>query len=350
MKLRAAYQQIELYEPGRLPIDTDLSDNTNLFGVAPSVRAFFESVPDSLVTRYPSVFAKTLKKTLSDLHGVDVANITTGCGSDDVIDSTMRAFCEPGDRVAYPWPTFGVVSTFARMNAAQPVAVTSGEDFSVDVKGIVETRAAVNYLCSPNNPTGTVVPRATIEELDGSLDGLLLLDEAYADFSDADYATFAVRSQRTVSLRTLSKVYGLAGFRVGYAIGPAELIHEIEKSRGPYKVGGVAEAVASRVVSTDQAWRGGVVAETRQNRTRLANEIDTRGLGQWPSAGNFILVGLPAGRDAVDMNNALRAHGVAVRPFKSLPHAGECLRVTVGPWPSMQKFLDALDRVLATNK
>src|SRR5690606_36200100 len=157
-------------------------------------------------------------------------------GSDDVIDSAMRAFCEPRDTIAFPEQTFGVIPTFVRMNAAAPVSVPTAPDFSLRVEELVSVRARVTYLCSPNNPTGTEADASAKEQLDAELAGVLLLDEAYADFSDKAYAQFAVRSKRTVSLRTMPKACGLAGLRVGYAIGPADLIYEIEKSRGPYKV------------------------------------------------------------------------------------------------------------------
>ncbi|HEY0674114.1 MAG TPA: histidinol-phosphate transaminase [Longimicrobiales bacterium] len=346
MRAREAYAAIELYDPKRTPCAVDLSDNTNLFGVAPAVRQLLAALPDALVTRYPPVFAEELKQALARRHGVAVENITTGCGSDDVIDSTLRAFCEPRDSVAYPAPTFGVVPTFARMNAAAPVAVVSNADFSINVDEIIAARARVTYVCSPNNPTGTEITAADIARLDASLEGLLLLDEAYADFSDVDYAAFAVQSQRTVSLRTMSKACGLAGLRVGYAIGPASIIHEIEKSRGPYKVSALADAAARGILSADTAWVDDVIAQTRANRARLLERLERLDLTFWSSAANFILIKLPNGQQASEANAALRARGVAIRPFPAVPHAGECIRVTVGPWPMMETFLTALSAVL----
>lgn len=347
VRTRDAYREIELYEPGRLPIEIDLSDNTNLFGVPPAARALLNSLPAALITRYPTVFARQLKEQLALLHGVAPQNITTGCGSDDLIDSAIRAFCESADRVAFPVPTFGVVSTFAKMNAAVPLPVPMGADFSIDTAALITAAAAVTYVCTPNNPTGTIVGADQIARLDRELAGLLILDEAYAAFSDVDYARFAAASSRTVSLRTFSKAFGLAGLRIGYAIGPAPLILEIEKSRGPYKVGGVAEAAAIQVLSADLPWVADAVGQTRHNRQRFAQELARLPVRTWPSHGNFILVQLPDGRSATGTNAALRDHGIAARAFPALPHGGECLRVTVGPWPLMQRFLDALRAVLA---
>ena len=348
MKFRAAYQAIELYEPGRLPVAVDLSDNTNLFGVAPSARRLLAALADALVTRYPTVFARTLKQVLADKHGVAPENITTGCGSDDLIDATVRAFWGPGDRVAFSWPTFGVVGAFARMNATQPVPVTMRPDCSVAAAELVAAAGGVTYVCSPNNPTGNVVSGLTITALDRDLPGLLLLDEAYADYDDVEYGAFAAQSQRTVSLRTMSKLYGLAGLRVGYAIGPAALIHEIEKSRGPYKVNAVGEALAARAVAEDGAWTREVVRLTRLYRQQLADALIAMGLKPLPSAANFVLAPLPAGFDAAGTNAALREHGVAARPFRALPHVGEALRITVGPWHLMERFLAAMTSILST--
>lgn len=346
LEFREAYRDIELYDPKRTPCAIDLSDNTNLFGVAPSVQRLFSATPSNLITRYPTVFAQRLKELLAEKHDVAPDNITTGCGSDDVIDSAMRAFCDPSDAVAYPVPTFGVIPTFARMNAARPIDIRTNNDFSLDVDGLIGADARVTYVCTPNNPTGTVVGAVDIERLDGGLRGILLLDEAYADFADADYARFASRSRRTVSLRTMSKANGLAGLRVGYAIGPVAVISEIEKSRGPYKVSAVAEAAACGILSADSAWVDEVVALTRRNRARLAQRLEGLGLEIWPSAANFILIKLPEGIGAAAANQALRARGVAIRPFPDVLHAGDCIRVTVGPWEMMEQFLTTLKEVL----
>jgi histidinol-phosphate/aromatic aminotransferase/cobyric acid decarboxylase-like protein len=173
-----------------------------------------------------------------------------------------------------------------------------------------------------------------------------LLDEAYADFSDEDHSRFAAASDRTVSLRTFSKACGLAGLRVGYAIGPAAVIHEIEKSRGPYKVSAVAEAAACGILSADSGWVDDVVAQTRDNRARLMDRLTKIGATFWPSAANFILIKLPEGRTAAEANLALRARGVAIRPFPALPNLGDCIRVTIGPWQMMEAFLEALPEAL----
>jgi histidinol dehydrogenase len=342
--LRSAYASLPLYDPGRTPCAIDLSDNTNLFGPPPSVRAMLQDVADGRITRYPSVYASELKQRLAEVLGVEPANIVTGCGSDDVIDSAVRAFCEPGDRIAHPDPTFGMVPAFARMNAAIPVPVALQRDLELDAAALLAARARITYICRPNNPTGTAFERSAVERICQDAAGVVLIDEAYADFAHDDFVSTAVDSVRTVVLRTMSKAFGLAGLRIGFAVGPTRLIAEIEKSRGPYKVSGVAEAAALSVLSADLDWVRARVREVCSNRARLAEALAARGARPLESGANFLLVPVPG--SAAEWHVRLRARGVAVRPFPALPRLGECIRVTIGPWRMMERFVDAYDAAM----
>lgn len=341
--VRRAYRDVAPYDPGRRPCAIDLSDNTNLFGPAPSIRSTLASLDDAAITRYPSVYADDLRRALARLHGVGADNITTGCGSDDVIDSAMRAFCDAGDVVAFPDPTFGMIPAFARMNAAAPRAVPSREGFGLDADALLAEHARLTYLCRPNNPTGTHYDRAAVERVCERSAGLVMIDEAYADFAPDDMLDYAVAADGVFVLRTLSKAFGLAGLRIGYAVGPAALIAEIEKSRGPYKVNAAAEACALQVLRSDVDWVRDRAAEVCENRERLRGELERRRVRVLDSAANFLL--MEPGGAAGAWHERLRAKGVAVRPFGSLAGAGEWLRVSVGPWPLLAAFLAALDDV-----
>ncbi|HSJ05601.1 MAG TPA: histidinol dehydrogenase [Longimicrobiales bacterium] len=340
---RTTYGALALYDPGRTPCDVDLSDNTNLFGPAPSVRRAVEAAGDTTLTRYPSVYATELKRALADLHGVAPENIATGCGSDDVIDSALRAFGETGDAVAFPDPTFGMVAAFGRMNGLEAAPVPLTTALELDAGAILATHARVTYVCRPNNPTGTLFRRDDVESVCRGAAGLVLVDEAYADFAEDDMVGYATASDRTVVLRTLSKAYGLAGLRVGYAVGPAALIREIEKSRGPYKVGGLAEAAALAVLRHDAGWISDRIDDVRSNRERLRKELRRRDMPALSSDANFVLLPVPG--SAARWDRALRSRGVGTRPFAGLSRVGDCLRVSIGPWPLLQRFLDALDAV-----
>jgi histidinol-phosphate aminotransferase len=179
--------------------------------------------------------------------------------------------------------------------------------------------------------------------------GVVLIDEAYADFADDNVLAHAVASERTIVLRTLSKAYALAGLRIGIAVGPPHLISEVEKSRGPYKVSGFAEAAAIAVLRNDGAWVQRGIAHVRQNRDTLTQALTGRGFRVWPSAANFLLVEAPSQLGgSVGVTDGLRKLGVQVRPFPGLPIAGDAIRVSIGPWSMLERFLDALDNLART--
>lgn len=354
-RLRAAYRHIHLYDPRRAPVGVDLSDNTNLFGPAPGVAEAVGALRPEQYTRYPSLYAAELRQELAALHGVAPENVTTGSGLDGVIDAAVRAFCDPGARLAYPDPTFGMVALFGQMNGVQQVPVPLTEELDVNVTALLNAGADMVYVCDPNNPTGRPVPPADLERLSRGSTGVVLVDEAYADFAGRPAGPTRLVAN-TLVLRTLSKAYGLAGLRVGYAVGPAELVLEVEKSRGPYKITAPAEAAALAVLRGGREWLTEVIARTVENRGRLTSELEARGLRPLPSAANFVLIpALPprlaeAGEEPTDSATALgtrlRAQGVAVRVFPNLPRIGPAIRVSVGPWPMLERFLAALDRAL----
>ncbi|MGH7475952.1 MAG: histidinol dehydrogenase [Longimicrobiales bacterium] len=341
---RAAYRELTAYDPGRVPMRVDLSDNTNLWGPPPAALRALQTLGAEAVSRYPGVYADRLRTALAARLGLSTEQITTGCGSDDVLDSALRALLEPGEALAFAEPTFPLVPSLARMNGLRPVAVPLQAEGGLPVEPLLASRARGVYLCRPNNPTGTLFPAAAVARLAAGLarrGGLLFLDEAYVGFGDEGLAQLASQAENVLLFRTLSKAYGLAGLRVGFAVGSAALIAEVQKSRGPYKVSGAGEAAAVAALEQDSAWLTARAAEAGQNRDRLARELAARGRRTWASAANFLLLEVPEGACALAAR--LGARGVQVRAFPALPVAGDAIRVTVGPWRLMREFLDALD-------
>lgn len=340
---RAAFRDVVAYRGEAATCDVDLSDNTNLWGAPPAaLRAVHESAAAAL-SRYPTLYGEELKTRLARYAGVEPDEIVTGCGSDDVIDATMRAFAEPGERVAFATPTFSMIPVFARINGLVPVGVPLLADFDVDADALLATEARVIYLCSPNNPTGTLASADAIRRVVERARGVVILDEAYAEFADASYASRAPGWERVLVARTLSKAFGLAGLRVGYGVGAAALVREIEKARGPYKVTAVAERAACAALDEDLAWVREHATLARENRERLATALRALGLAPLPSSANFLLV--PSPRSA-EWARALLGRGVAVRLMRALPTFGDALRIGVGPWPMMARLLDALGGAL----
>jgi len=343
---REDFGRLTLYAPDRRPVAVDLSDNTNQWGTHPAALERIRAATADDLARYPELYADVLRDQVAATFGVPRACVATGCGSDDVLDSTFRAVWGPGAFVSYAAPTFSLIEPFAHVNGMEAHAV-SWRDALDDPGRLLQGRPALVYVCRPNNPTGEMAPRTWVErllELVGEGGPLVLLDEAYADFSGETILREATGHRRLLVARTLSKAYGLAGLRIGFAVGAPETVLEVEKSRGPYKITRLGSEAGAAALADLGGWMATAVSECVENRTRLVEALTERGLPPCDSRANFLLIRSLSG-SAKDDALALRAEGVAVRPFSDIPGFGDALRVTVGPWPLMQTFLDALDRV-----
>lgn len=335
LRTRSTLAPIERYLPTRPPCELDLTDNTNLFGVPPSVQQLLASPPPAAVTRYPAPYADALRGALASFTGVALENIVTGCGSDDVLDATFRAFGEPGDVVAFCPPTFSIVSSFARANTLVPTAV------SLDVDALARSGARVIYLCSPNNPTGAVLPAGFVETLLTKTNAVVVLDEAYVEYAARESMVKRAPSlERLVVVRTLSKAFGLAGLRIGYAVGSAALIAQIEKTRGPYKVGGLSEATGVAVLTKDREWVQRGVDVVKASRASFIAALAEKGFRSLPTEANFVLVLLE--QSASDVAARMRERGVSVRAFSALKGLGDAVRISIGTDAMMKTCLDAL--------
>lgn len=343
---------------GELPrCAVDLSDNTNLWGAPPAaVRALHASSSDAL-SQYPSLYSEPLRAALLryvDMQDATGISVVTGCGSDDVLDSTMRAFGAPGDRIAFSSPTFSMIPLLARLNGLDAVAVPLTPSFDLDVQELVDAQARITYICAPNNPTGTGVSRAAVEYVVEHAAGIVLIDEAYAEFAPEVFVDLVRQSERVIVARTFSKAFGMAGLRVGYGVASIEIARLVERARGPYKVGRLAEhAVLSALEPTSDGlmWVRAHAALATENRERVSTALRAMGVNVLRSAANFVMV--PDAR-ASALASELRARGVGVRWFGGLPSAipefalaeGAALRIGIGPWESMQRLLDVFPEVL----
>src|SRR5262245_42222184 len=338
---RNALRDMKAYSPDA-DCAIDLSDNTNLWGSPPAAMRTLASM--SSTARYPEGYSETLKLALARYVGTSPESIVVGCGSDDVLESTIRACAEPGERLAFMDPSFVMIPAFARVHGLDVVRIPLAPGYGPDVARFVDTNATVSYICSPNNPTGVPIDRPDVEAIVDGTTGAVIIDEAYAEFAGSSFVDLVQRNERVVIARTLSKAFGLAGLRVGYAIASPRLVREIEKARGPFKVGGPSERAALAAVNEDREWVSARVADAIQCRERLLAALRDAGLAPLPSAANFVLV--PVER-ALEIGRRLRKRGVAVRPFAALPTIGDALRVTVGPWPMMETLIANLREVIA---
>lgn len=344
--VRPSYKRMQLYSSVRAPIAIDLSDNTNQRGVPPSAMAAARSAGTDVFTRYPTHYAHELKRALADWLGVGPDEIVTGCGSDDVLDSAIRAFGNEGDSLAYPDPTFAMLPYFAHMNGLEPRPVPlqgASCGYDIDAEGLLATNARIIYVCTPNNPTGTLASRSSIERILREAPGLVIIDEAYVEYAEESLVRAAKDEGRVLVARTLSKAFGMAGLRVGYAVGAPDLVAEVEKSRGPYKITALAETMAVSALVRDREWVERGIAEVLEAREPFAAELRKMGYAPLPTASNFVLVPVSGAKGKAA---TLREKGVAVRAFERLTGIGDALRISIGPWDVMERAIPVLREVL----
>ncbi len=311
----------------------DLSDNTNLWGPPPSVATTIASC--LAASRYPSAYSDNLKRSIAGYVGLDESMVVTGCGSDDVLDSTIRAFRKAGNVMAEMDPTFSMMKVFASVSGLEVVSIVPGPGIVAD---FAATEASIIYLCSPNNPTGSVLSLEIIEAIVARAKGVVIVDEAYIEFGGQSSVELLASYDNLIVTRTMSKAFGLAGFRVGYGLGNARLIASVESARGPYKVSQLSEEVSVRVLDNDLKWVAESVDEAIALRRTFSEQLTSVGYPPLDSAANFVLVPVS---DAASVESRMRLRGVAVRRFDGLSGIGDAVRISIGPREMMNVCFDA---------
>jgi histidinol-phosphate aminotransferase len=325
-----------------------LASNENPLGPSPLALEALRGALTS-VHRYPDGAAYALRNALARFYGVRMDEVLQGAGSNELLDLVVRTFATPAHHIVFGEPAF-VVYRIASLAGGVPFTAVPLKDGVHDLPAMaaaVRPETRVLFVANPNNPTGTHVGRAAVEELLRSVppEVIIVMDEAYFEYADApDYPnSLSLRHlrERLLVLRTFSKAYGLAGMRVGYAIGPANLIDYMNRVRAPFNTTLPAQAAAIAALD-DRAH----VAKSREantiERKRLTHSLLALGLEVLPSQANFVLVNV--GRPARLVYERLLERGVIVRPFGNLPTS---LRVTCGLPHENDRFLTALEQVLA---
>ena len=360
MALRSV-QTLTCYDSDDAGGALDVSDNINLWGAPPAALRTLTEGASAAFNSYPSTYSAQLRDAILRYLGESTAEdfddgigVVTGCGSDDVLDAAMRAFGEAGDEIAFAAPTFAMIPIFARLNNLEAVAMPMTSTYDVDAEQLVDQRAKITYLCTPNNPTGTALSRQAVEYVAERAVGIVIIDEAYAEFAPEQFAGLAARHEHVLVTRTFSKAFGLAGLRVGYGVGSERLIDLVTRARGPYKVNALAEAAALAALDSGPGavdWVMDRAAEAVEVRERMSSELRALGFEPLPSAANFLFVPTPR---ALELARALRERGVLVRAFTGLPldiaalsaSGGNGIRIGLGPWAMMQTVLTSLREVL----
>ena len=338
-------------------LDVRVRLNTNESPAAPSAtlsEEFAERLSRQDWNRYPPRTAERLRSGIAGLHGLSVDNVFVANGSNEVIQTLLLTYAGAGGRVGLFSPTYAMHSHIARIVGAEVVSVARGFDFRAGVERVsqlaAENRPDVLFLCSPNNPTGTVeapeTVRAALEAVSG-YGGLLVVDEAYVQFREPGGFTaldLLDASAPLVVCRTFSKAWALAAARLGYALAPAHVVEELHKVVLPYHLNVLTQAIGEVCLQhTAEADRR--AAEVVAERERLASRLSDLAVYQWPSGANFILF-RPTSGDGRAVWQGLVERSVLVRDCSSWEGLEGCLRVTVGTPQENTAFLEALAEVL----
>jgi histidinol-phosphate aminotransferase len=360
LSLNPALQDVPVYQPGR-PIEEvarelglpasdiiKLASNENPLGPSPAALAAMQKAIASLHL-YPDGNAFYLKQKLAEKLGLNAANLILGNGSNEIIEFVGHALMAPGMDVVVSQYCFAIYPIIARLFGANPITVPAqayGHDLPAMLAAITP-QTKVMFVANPNNPTGTLAPPADVLRLVNEVPKhvLLVMDEAYIEFLDepVDLLPLIRRGEKPnlLIMRTFSKIFGLAGLRLGYGIGQPELIGALEKIRQPFNINSIAQAGA--LAALDDA---GHVRQTRLNNAEglkfLTDNLHAMGLELIPSAANFILVRVGEGQRVF---NELQKQGIIVRPLGGyqLP---EWIRISVGTEQQNRRCLAALKKSL----
>jgi len=331
---------------GRAPESiVKLDANENPYG--PSPRALSALSAGKWFNIYPDPDSTALRRSLAGFLNIPMDSILAGAGVDELLDLLLRATLSPGDVVVDCPPTFGMYSFLTGVNNARLLPVPRRSDFSLDMEGIeaaalAEPRAKVLFVCSPNNPDGSVTSDQDLWRL-LRLPLLVVLDEAYVEFHGRSRIQWTREYSNLVVLRTFSKWAGLAGLRVGYGAFPDWLIRRIWPIKQPYNVNMAAQQAAVASIQ-DADWLLANVERLKAERSRLLESLRALdGLVVYPSESNFILCRV-MGRDALEVKHALEREGVLVRYFDK-PGLRDCIRVSVGRPQDTDALLEALQRI-----
>ena len=317
-----------------------LASNENPFEPSPAIRKAAQEAL-AYINRYPDPSSAKIREAIRR-NIYDAPVVVSGSGMDGVIETVIRVVVAPGDKVAVAAPTFSVYGLAAKAASAEIVNIQSKEDFTIDVDAFIEGAkdAKLSFLCTPNNPTGTTVPAEDVKRILENISGFLFLDCAYIEFADEDYYQLLSYDNLIIG-RTLSKVYGLAGLRIGYAFVPEWFVGPYMAGVTPFSLNCVSEAAGVAALENPEC-KDALVSHVRSWRKRFEEEIPFPVL---PSGANFVLINTaPIKSD--DAVKQLQKMGILVRSCSSFPGLGETyVRVSIGDDWENERFLEGVKKL-----
>lgn len=360
IKPRKALNKIKPYSPGKpiwevqeeFNLDTviKLASNENPLGPSPkALDAICNFLTD--LNRYPDANATHLKKSIASFYSLNEQELIIGNGADELITLISETFLEPEDEIIVPFPSFSEYDFGANLMGSKVIPISLGESYQFDIEAIlaqVTDQTKLVYICSPNNPTGTYLPKNQLEKLLHCLPQkvLTVFDGAYSHFAtESDYTNgieYVASGYPIIVLQTFSKIYGLAGIRVGFAAATEEVIHNILKVKEPFNVNTLAQAAATAAIADERHVQASYEAN-KMGREQLYKAFSELGLQYTESMSNFVLVKI--GAEAKYVYEQLLQKGIIVR-FGSIWGLPEHIRISVGTFKENTILINAVTSIL----
>ncbi|MHC4316160.1 MAG: pyridoxal phosphate-dependent aminotransferase [Planctomycetota bacterium] len=278
------------YQPGFQPKQSDvlkLNTNENPYPPSPVVMKVLAEFDAEKLRRYPDPIGNEFRQAVAKLHSLSPDHIMCCNGGDELLTLVLRAFCDENRPVAYPVPTYSLYTVLANLQNSNAIEVPFDSDFNLPPK-LAAAGAALNIVCNPNAPSATFISVSELASLADELKGVLLIDEAYVDFADDNCVNLVNDFDNVIILRSMSKGYGLAGLRFGYALAPPPLIAGLMKVKDSYNVNAIAVALATAAIK-DQKYFKENVETIKEQRKRLTEQLRALKFDVPESCTNFLL-------------------------------------------------------------
>jgi histidinol-phosphate aminotransferase len=338
-------EKIKGYEPGFQPKSTEvikLNTNENPYLPSPQAVETLSRINVEQLRRYPDPLGTAFRQAAAEIHGLNPENMMCCNGGDELLTIAFRAFCDENRPVAYPVPTYSLYPVLVNLQNCKAFEVPFDQEFNLPAE-LTRTGAALTIVCNPNAPSGSFISVGEMASLADELSGVLLIDEAYVDFADENCAGLVKNFDNVIILRSMSKGYGLAGLRFGYAIASAEMISGLIKVKDSYNVDAVAITVATAAIK-DQEYFKQTTEKIKKARDLLTEQLRALKFEVPKSYSNFVLAETKSCQAKV-IYDKLAQRNIYVRYF-DLPGLENKLRITVGTEQQNDKVILALKEIL----
>ncbi len=345
--IRDDLKQLEPYKTHDKPYKIKINANESPFKLSDNLKnKLIEYIKNDKFNLYPDSDSTELREKIAEFYNVDSGNVICGVGSDQIIDLIDRTFLNKGDKCALISPTFSMYYLTARLNYGDIVEIRTDKNFYISpdeiIKKVNETNSKILYLCTPNNPTGNTFRTAEIIKIIENTNCLIVIDEAYGEFSASSMVDYINLYNNIIVLKTFSKAFGLAGLRVGYAIASKEIIEALNICKPPFNLSAFSQFAALQVLNEYEIYKN-KIETLKRNREFFYEELKNfKFLYLYESGANFVL--LDSEKEITDF---LERNGILVRrlDFNAYGNYKERLRISIGTRKDMEEVIEILKRV-----